>query len=120
MLLYLTRMTCDECGSTRHYTWHCPDKAAKPAPKSRRRKSAAIPVTALVAPVVVEDIGARLRRLREDRGESLQQAAEAIGCTKPHLWELEKGSSANPSLSLLRAMASHYGVTVAQLIGETA
>lgn len=69
---------------------------------------------------VPEDMPARLRKLRTDRGESLRQAAAAIGCTNPHLWELERGSSANPGLLLLRAMGRHYGVSVAYIIGDEA
>ena len=64
------------------------------------------------------ELGDRLQQLRQARGESLRQAAAGIGCTKTHLHELERGVSANPSLSLLRGLAAHYGVTVAQIIGD--
>jgi len=60
----------------------------------------------------------RLRALRTERGETLQEVADAVGCSKPHLWELETGRSGNPRLQLLRALAAHYGVRVAYLIGE--
>ena len=63
-------------------------------------------------------LSTRLRRLREELGETLQQTADAVGCSKPHLWELETGRSANPRLQLLRALAGHFGVRVAYLIGE--
>jgi len=63
-------------------------------------------------------IGARLRQLRVDRGESPAQAASSIGCAGQHLRDIEGGKSANPGLQLLRSLARHYGVTVAYIIGE--
>jgi transcriptional regulator with XRE-family HTH domain len=61
-------------------------------------------------------MGDRLRELRLARGESLQKAATPVGCSKPHLWELERGITDNPTLDLLRRLAQHYGVTVSYLI----
>ena len=61
---------------------------------------------------------ARLKHLRIRKGESLQTAADAVEISKPHFWELEKGSSRNPSADLLQRLASHYKVTVAYLVGE--
>ncbi len=64
-------------------------------------------------------LGEKLRALREHAGESLREASAASDCTKPHLWELERGKSANPTLNMLRRLATHYGVPVAKLIDET-
>ena len=61
---------------------------------------------------------ARLKQLRIKSGESLQTAADAVAISKPHFWELEKGSSKNPSADLLQRLAGHYKVTVAYLVGE--
>ena len=33
--------------------------------------------------------GSRLRRLREAKKLTLQQVADAVGCTKAYIWELE-------------------------------
>lgn len=63
-------------------------------------------------------IGDRLKELRVKHGESLQQVADGIGASKAHVWELETGKSSNPSIELLIALARHYGVSVAYLIGE--
>lgn len=60
----------------------------------------------------------RLKQLRIKKGESLQKAAEAVSISKPHFWELEKGSSSNPSAELLQRLAVHFNVTVAYLVGE--
>lgn len=64
-------------------------------------------------------LAGRLKSLRIGKGESLQKAADGIGLSKPHLWELESEKSTNPSLELLTALAKHYGTTVAYLVGET-
>lgn len=64
-------------------------------------------------------LGAKLNELRLRKGESLQQTADAVGVTKTHIWELEKGKSANPSAELLRKLADHFKVTVDYLIDPT-
>lgn len=64
-------------------------------------------------------LGAKLNELRLKRGESLQQTADAVGVTKTHIWELEKGKSANPSAELLRKLADHFKATVDYLIDPT-
>ena len=63
-------------------------------------------------------LGARLRELRVGKGQSLQQVADAVGASKAHVWELEKGTSRNPSMELLTKLAEHFRVTVASLVGE--
>lgn len=60
----------------------------------------------------------RLFELRQDSGKSLQKVADAIGVSKAHIWELEKGRTANPSFELVRKLANHYGVSPEVLIGE--
>ena len=65
-----------------------------------------------------DELSARLRSLREEAGESLQQVAAAIGASKAHIWEIETGRSQNPSLDLVRRLATHFGVTVGWMLGE--
>ncbi len=65
-----------------------------------------------------ETFGDRLLLLRRARGESLRQAAPGIGCAYPHLAEMERGVTDNPTLATLRALARYYNVTVAYLVGE--
>jgi transcriptional regulator with XRE-family HTH domain len=60
----------------------------------------------------------RLYDLRQNAKVSLQIAADAVGVSKAHLWELEKGRTANPSFDLVRKLAAYYGVTPETLIGE--
>jgi len=59
----------------------------------------------------------RLRELRAEKKASLQSVADKIGVSKPHIWELEKGKTKNPSLELLKKLASFYGVTLDYLAG---
>ncbi len=61
---------------------------------------------------------ARLKKLRMQSGESLQELATQIGISKAHLWDLEMGNSKNPSADLLKALADHFKVSVGTLIGE--
>lgn len=63
-------------------------------------------------------LGTRVERLRRKRGETLQEVADAVGCSKSHLWQVEKGLSANPSMELLTGLADHFDLTVASLVGE--
>jgi transcriptional regulator with XRE-family HTH domain len=63
-------------------------------------------------------IGERLFSLRQKSGQSLQQVADAIGISKAHIWELEKGRSTNPSFELVRKLAGHFGVSIDELVGE--
>ncbi len=63
-------------------------------------------------------IGERLFDLRQKSGQSLQQVADAVGASKAHVWELEKGHSQNPSFDLVRRLAAHFGVSIDVLAGE--
>lgn len=60
-------------------------------------------------------LGAKLAELRLRKGESLQAVATAIGISKTHVWQLEKGESGNPSLDLLRKLAQHFAVPLSFL-----
>lgn len=63
-------------------------------------------------------IARHIRALRRKHGESLQVVADAVGVSKAHIWELEKGKSENPSITLVTRLADHFQVTVAYLVGE--
>lgn len=66
----------------------------------------------------IVSLAAKISELRKRKGESLQNVADAVGASKAHIWELETGKSKNPSLDLLVALAKHFKVPVAQLVGE--
>ena len=63
-------------------------------------------------------LGAHLTTLRRTKGESLQDVADAVGVSKAHVWELEKGRTDNPSMGLVVRLADHFGVSVGFLVGE--
>jgi len=63
-------------------------------------------------------LGARLASLRQAKGQSLQDVADAVAVSKAHIWELEKGRTKNPSMQLVERLADHFGVSVASLVGE--
>ena len=62
--------------------------------------------------------GARLRRFREAKKLTLQQVADAVGCTKAYIWELEMREGQRPTAERLNAIAKFLGVTVLHLLGE--
>lgn len=62
--------------------------------------------------------GARLRRLREAKGLTLQQVADAVGCTKAYIWELEKKPGQRPTAERVQALARVLGVTMEDIMGE--
>jgi transcriptional regulator with XRE-family HTH domain len=63
-------------------------------------------------------IGGKLKELRIKRNKSLQEVADAIGASKAHIWDLEKGNSKNPSMELLTKIADYFKISVAELVGE--
>lgn len=63
-------------------------------------------------------LGQRINRLRLEKGESLQDVASAVGVSKAHIWELEKGRTDNPAMGLVTRLADHFGVTVSSLVSE--
>lgn len=63
--------------------------------------------------------GEQLMTLRTNAGESLQDVADAVGVSKAHIWELEKGRSRNPSFDLVCRLADHFAVTPDVLAGRT-
>ena len=50
-----------------------------------------------------------IRDLREERGESRSDLADALGVTLQHVMDWEMGRT-EPTLSRLRALTEHFGV----------
>lgn len=44
--------------------------------------------------------------------------ADAVGISKAHVFNLEKGLTANPSMGLVKSLADLFKVRVADLVGE--
>lgn len=58
----------------------------------------------------------RLKAARLKSGKSLQEVADAVGASKAHIWELERGNSKNPSLELLQSLAKNFSVTISYFV----
>lgn len=64
-----------------------------------------------------EPFGARLARLRKERGLTLAQIARALGVSKPTVWAWEQGK-AKPVESRLGALANVLGVSSEDLLSS--
>lgn len=63
--------------------------------------------------------GMRLRRLREAKKLTLQQVADAVGCTRGYIWELEmRDGEQRPSAERVYLLAKTLGVTVEDLMED--
>ena len=60
----------------------------------------------------------KLKELRLQKGLSLQDAANLIGISKTHFWDLETGKSKNPSYDLLEKISDNFGVSISSLVNE--
>ncbi len=63
-------------------------------------------------------LGQKIKIERARKGFSLQDVADAVGASKAHIWDLERGASKNPSMDLLVSLAKTFKISVADLIGE--
>ncbi|MDJ0751765.1 MAG: helix-turn-helix transcriptional regulator [Woeseiaceae bacterium] len=66
-----------------------------------------------------EQLGQRLRTLRKRSGLTSKDLALAVGTTQSHLCAIENGRVEGPRLKLLKALASYFGMTVSEFLGET-
>ena len=60
-------------------------------------------------------LGSFIRDAREITGMSLSEAADLIGCTKSHVWDLEQGRARNPTITILAGLASAYNIDLGDL-----
>ena len=61
--------------------------------------------------------GVRLRRFREAKKLTLQQVADAVGCTKAYIWELEMKDGQRPTAERVQKIAQVLGVTMEDVMG---
>lgn len=67
---------------------------------------------------VKEQIARKLRTLRKEKGLTLKQLSEKVGCTKSYISQVEKAHTL-PSLSAVGKFAAALGVNVIDLFTET-
>ena len=66
---------------------------------------------------MASEFGARLRRLREAKKLTLQQVADAVGCTKAYIWELEMKDGRRRTAERIQEIAQVLGVTMEDVMG---
>lgn len=66
---------------------------------------------------IVRNIGPAIQKRRAELGISLEEVARRASCTKSHVWELEKGRSVNPTITMLLAVASALNTNINALLG---
>jgi transcriptional regulator with XRE-family HTH domain len=64
-------------------------------------------------------LGSRLKELRIQRKQSLQEVADAVGVSKAYVWQLERDEDINPSIDVLKRIAIHFNTTITLLVGES-
>ncbi len=65
-----------------------------------------------------DNLGLRIRRLREEQDLSLSDLEKKSGVTKGYLSQIERGEAINPSLEAVRKIAQGLEVQITDLIGE--
>ena len=63
-------------------------------------------------------LGPKIRQLRAETDQSIQQVAEAIGVSRTHVWQLEKERAKNPTIALVKRLADHFSVSIRYLVDE--
>jgi transcriptional regulator with XRE-family HTH domain len=63
-------------------------------------------------------LSAKLKTLRIIKGQTLQEIADSSGSSKSYIYGLESGTSTNPSIKLLKNLAFHFKVNIADLVNE--
>jgi transcriptional regulator with XRE-family HTH domain len=69
--------------------------------------------------VMSTPFGERLRRLRKNKGLTMDKLAQAAGISKSYVWELENRPAQRPSATVLQSISAALGVTMLDLLGET-
>ncbi len=62
-------------------------------------------------------MGGFIARRRDALGLSLQDVADRAGCTKSHIWELEKGRASNPTISMAIGLCEALECNLSSLLG---
>lgn len=78
-----------------------------------KRKKTSIPESSPEA--INENLGKRVKKLRADRGWSLEELANASGVSRSMLSEIER-EKANPTLTVTFRIARAFGLTLQELI----
>ncbi len=64
-------------------------------------------------------LGEKIKRLRKEKGLTLEELAKESGSSKSYIWELENKNPPRPSGEKVNAIAKELGVTADYLLDET-
>ena len=64
------------------------------------------------------DIGDRIKKLRMAERATIGEMSDAVGMSKAYLWSIENGTSANPSINILKKIAAFLNISVCAIIGD--
>jgi transcriptional regulator with XRE-family HTH domain len=65
-------------------------------------------------------LGEKIKKLRQDKGYTLDKLAELADSSKSYIWELENKAPPRPSAEKLSKLAEQLGVTLDYLLDENA
>ena len=71
----------------------------------------------MTADEIAKAISASIATIRRQRGMTLQDVADRAGLSKSHVWDMEKGNSANPTIETAANLARALGVSLDRLTG---
>ncbi|MDH3740539.1 MAG: helix-turn-helix domain-containing protein [Hyphomicrobiales bacterium] len=66
---------------------------------------------------IVAHLGPFILARRKELRLSLQDVADRAGCTKSHIWELEKGRATNPTIDLAVSLCGALQCSLNSLLG---
>jgi transcriptional regulator with XRE-family HTH domain len=98
-----------------HFTENYIQDTAFSMPSKRAVKKAGQVPAAATADAINEDLGRRVKKLRGDRGWSLEELASASGVSRSMLSEIER-QRANPTLSVTYRIARAFGLSLQDLL----
>ena len=70
--------------------------------------------------MLLQSLAARLKALREAKGLTKYRLAKVSGVSETYIYRIERGLIENPRRDTLQKLAAGCGITLAQLVGETA
>ena len=67
---------------------------------------------------MINILGEKIRKLRKEKGLTLDKLAELTESSKSYIWELENKNPPRPSAEKLSRIAEKLGTTIEYLMGE--
>ncbi|MAZ87927.1 MAG: transcriptional regulator [Cellvibrionaceae bacterium] len=65
-------------------------------------------------------LGSKIKKLREEKGYTLEKLADLTDSSKSYIWELENKSPPRPSAEKVSKIAEQLGVTIEYLLDSEA